>query len=105
MLRGVEGEDHKDGRRYLATRPSIFRRIGEPHGINPETIRNCVQRAETDEGDRPGTTTDQAARRVSTPAYGPLWRRPAGRQWLDPDRETSNQRHIFSTDGAFGATA
>jgi transposase len=31
-------------------------------GINPETLRNWVTQAEIDEGHRPGTTTDDAAR-------------------------------------------
>ena len=31
-------------------------------GINPETLRNWVIQAEIDDGVRPGTTTDEAAR-------------------------------------------
>lgn len=31
-------------------------RVGERLGINPETLRNWVERAEIDNGQRPGTT-------------------------------------------------
>jgi hypothetical protein len=34
----------------------------EQLSINPETLRNWVQQAEIDAGDRPGVTTDDAAR-------------------------------------------
>jgi transposase-like protein len=37
-------------------------RIGKHWGINPETLGNWVTRAEIDDGVRPGTTTDEAAR-------------------------------------------
>jgi transposase len=33
-------------------------RVGERLGLNPETLRNWVERAEIDGGQRPGTTTD-----------------------------------------------
>lgn len=36
-------------------------RIGEQSGVDPETLRNWVQQAEIDAGDRPGVTTDDAA--------------------------------------------
>ncbi|PZF66462.1 hypothetical protein DEI81_02375 [Curtobacterium sp. MCBD17_013] len=36
--------------------------MGEQLGINPETLRNWVQQAEFDAGDRPGVTTDDAQR-------------------------------------------
>src|SRR5438309_3350789 len=51
-----------DARRDPATRSGALRRIGEQLGINPETLRNWVTQAEMDEGHRPGTTTDDAAR-------------------------------------------
>jgi len=38
------------------------RRVGQQLGIPAETLRGWVARAEIDEGVRPGTTTDQAAR-------------------------------------------
>src|SRR3954471_17815127 len=51
-----------DARRDPATRSGALRRIGEPLGINPETLRNWVSQAEIDEVHRPGTTTDDATR-------------------------------------------
>ncbi len=50
-----------DARRDPATRTGALRRVGEQLGINPETLRNWVTQAEIDDGDRPGTTTDDAA--------------------------------------------
>jgi len=38
------------------------KRIGEQLGISAETLRGWMTRAEIDAGDRPGVTTDQAAR-------------------------------------------
>ena len=37
-------------------------RVGERLGINPETLRNWVERAEIDSGHRPGTTADDKKR-------------------------------------------
>ena len=39
-------------------------RVGQQLGIPPDTLRGWVQRAEIDQGLRPGTTTDDAARIV-----------------------------------------
>ena len=39
-------------------------RVGERLGINPETLRNWVEKAEVDSGQRPGTTTDDKKRIV-----------------------------------------
>ena len=53
-----------DARRDPVTRAGALKRIGEQLGINPETLRNWVTQAEVDDGVRPGTTTDDAARIV-----------------------------------------
>src|SRR5260370_2015654 len=37
-------------------------RVGEKLGINPETLRNWVEKAEVDGGQRPGTTSDDKKR-------------------------------------------
>jgi len=43
------------------TRGSLAR-VGERLGVNPETLRNWVQKAEVDSGQRPGTTTEDKKR-------------------------------------------
>ena len=40
----------------------ILARVGERLGINPETLRNWVEKAEVDSGQRPGTTSDDKKR-------------------------------------------
>ena len=37
-------------------------RVGERLGINPETLRNWVEKAEIDSGQRPGTTMEDKRR-------------------------------------------
>ncbi len=37
-------------------------RVGERLGINPETLRNWVEKAEVGSGQRPGTTSDDRKR-------------------------------------------
>jgi transposase len=37
-------------------------RVGERLGVNPETLRNWVERVEIDGGQRPGTTSDDRKR-------------------------------------------
>lgn len=44
------------------SRRGLFRRVGDQLGINPETLRSWVNQAQTDAGDRPGTTSVEAER-------------------------------------------
>jgi transposase len=37
-------------------------RVGQRLGINPETLRNWVEKSEIDSGQRPGTTSDDRKR-------------------------------------------
>src|SRR5450756_476626 len=53
-----------DARRDPVSRPGALQRVGEQLGINPETLRGWVGQAEIDAGDRPGTSTSDAARLV-----------------------------------------
>jgi transposase len=41
---------------------AAMRSIAEKIGVTPETVRSWVRRAETDAGQRPGTTTADAER-------------------------------------------
>jgi len=51
-----------EARRDPATRLNACRRVGEQLGINPDTLRGWVARAEIDEGRRPGVSTQDATR-------------------------------------------
>lgn len=51
-----------DARRDPETRTGAIKRIGDQLGVHPEALRTWVKRAETDEGLRPGTTSDDANR-------------------------------------------
>jgi transposase len=51
-----------DLRRDPATRKGALARVGQQLGINAETLRNWVNQAEVDAGERPGTTTSDAQR-------------------------------------------
>jgi transposase len=44
-----------------STRGSLAR-VGHKLGINPETLRNWVEKAEIDSGQRPGTASDDRKR-------------------------------------------
>ncbi|WP_373887278.1 transposase [Actinomyces bowdenii] len=39
-----------------------IRRIADELGVHPEALRTWVKKAQVDQGTRPGTTTDEAAR-------------------------------------------
>lgn len=51
-----------DARKDPATRAGALKRVADQLGIHPEALRTWVKRAETDEGLRPGTTTDDTER-------------------------------------------
>lgn len=51
-----------DLRRDPGTRIGALKRVGEQLGVHPETLRNWLQQAEVDAGQRPGTTTSDAQR-------------------------------------------
>jgi transposase len=51
-----------EARQDPMTRTGACRRIGQQLGINPETLRGWVNQGEIDAGNRPGTTTSEAAR-------------------------------------------
>src|SRR6476469_10309709 len=53
-----------DLRRDPGTRMGALKRVGEQLGVQPETLRNWVQQAEVDAGQRPGTTASDAQRLV-----------------------------------------
>ncbi|MFL0577454.1 IS3 family transposase [Brevibacterium luteolum] len=51
-----------DARKEPEARRGAFNRIGEQLGVHPEALRTWVKKAEIDQGLRPGTTSDDAAR-------------------------------------------
>jgi transposase len=51
-----------DARRDPSSAPGAIKRIADQLGIHPEALRTWVKQAETDVGDRPGTTSGEAAR-------------------------------------------
>lgn len=54
----LDARDDAGGRRGVCTR------VRQQLGVPPDTLRGWVQRAEINEGARPGTTTDEHARLV-----------------------------------------
>jgi transposase len=55
----LDARDDVGGRRGVCTR------VGQQLGVPPDTLRGWVQRAEINEGARPGTTTDEHVRLVA----------------------------------------
>jgi transposase len=53
--------DLVDGPEQLSVN-AASKRVGEQLGIVPDSLRNWVQRARVDAGDKPGLTTDERAR-------------------------------------------
>jgi transposase len=51
-----------DAKKDPTTRQGACGRIGGQLGINPDTLRGWVSQTEVDAGNRPGTTTSEAAR-------------------------------------------
>src|SRR3954449_12613632 len=51
-----------EARRDPASATGAIKRIADQLGIHPEALRTWVKRAEVDAGDRPGTTSGDAAR-------------------------------------------
>jgi transposase len=59
-LRGRATRLAVEARRDPAASVGAIRRIADQLGIHPETLRMWVKQAETDAGDRPGTTSSDA---------------------------------------------
>jgi transposase len=57
-IRLVRDADAEPG----TSRKATCRRVGQQLGISPETLRGWVNRAEIDTGERPGISTETAAR-------------------------------------------
>jgi transposase len=54
-----------EARRDPASAVGAIRRIAGQLGVHPEALRTWVKKAETDAGDRPGTTTSSDAERLA----------------------------------------
>ena len=51
-----------DARDESGARRGVCTRVGQQLGVPPDTLRGWVQRAEMNEGARPGTTTEEHSR-------------------------------------------
>lgn len=51
-----------DARRDPATARGAIKRIADQLGVHPEALRTWVRQAEIDQGERPGTISEDAAR-------------------------------------------
>ena len=51
-----------DARRDSSSASGAIKRIADQLGIHPEALRTWVKQAETDAGDRPGTSSGDAAK-------------------------------------------
>ena len=58
-----------EARRDAGTARGAIRRVATQLGVHPEALRTWVRQADIDEGDRPGTTREDAAR-VAEPKAG-----------------------------------
>ena len=55
-------DDERSMARVKQAQAGAIRRIADQLGVHPETLRGWAKRAETDAGDRPGTTSSDADR-------------------------------------------